>query len=284
MIAQFLGQYPLRLMCRVLQVSPAGFYAWQRRAPSARQEQDTRLGVAIAAAHRRSRRRYGSPRIHEDLRDSGARVGRKRVARLMRAAGLAGTPRRRFRVTTQADERHAPAPNWLGRQFTVPQPNQVWATDVTYLRTAQGWLYLAVILDLASRRLVGWALAPRLDRHLVLTALHQALVTRRPGAGLLHHSDRGHTYTCHEYQAALATAGITVSMSRRGDCWDNAVVESFFATLKRELVSQEHWSTREQAHHAVRDYLAWYNQQRRHSALGYLSPVAFEARLAGRVA
>ena len=140
---------------------------------------------------------------------------------------------------------------------------------MTYLRTDQGWLYLAVLLDLASRRVVGWALAPRLDRHLVLTALHRALVTRQPGAGLLHHSDRGHTYTCGEYQASLAAAGITVSMSRRGDCWDNAVVESFFATLKRELVRQERWRTRVEAHAAVRQYLDWYNHDRRHSALGY---------------
>jgi transposase InsO family protein len=284
MIAQYRAEFPLRVMCRVLQVSPAGFYRWQHRGPSVRRQEDTQLQVQIAAFHRQSRRRYGSPRIHEDLRAAGAQVGRKRVARLMRAAGLRGTPRRAFRITTQSDDRQVPAPNHLARQFAVAQPNRVWATDVTYLRTDQGWLYLAVLIDLASRRVVGWAVAPRLDRHLVLTALHQALMTRQPARGLLHHSDRGQTYTCGDYRAALQAAGIAVSMSRRGDCWDNAVVESFFATLKRELVSQERWATRGQAEKAVRDYLAWYNQQRRHSTLGYLSPAAFEARLSGRLA
>jgi transposase InsO family protein len=180
MIAQHRAEYPLRLMCRVLTVSPAGFYAWQRRAPSARQSADTLLQVQVAAFHRRSRRRYGSPRIHRDLRDeAGLRVSRKRVARVMREAGLRGTPRRRFRVTTQADPQHVPAPNRLARRFTVARPNRVWAADVTYLATAAGWAYLAVVLDLCSRRVVGWALSARLDRHLVLTALDRALARRR---------------------------------------------------------------------------------------------------------
>jgi transposase InsO family protein len=282
MIAQHRAAYPLRLMCRVLAVSPAGFYAWQRRGPSARQQEDTRLGVQVAAFHRRSRRRYGSPRIHRDLREeAGLRVSRKRVARVMREAGLVGTPRRRFRVTTQADPRQAPAPNHLARQFTVPEPNRVWAADVTYLPTVAGWLYLAVVLDLCSRRVVGWALSARLDRHLVLTALGRALARRRPPRGLLHHSDRGAEYTSGDYQAQLAQAGIVCSMSRRGDCWDNAVVESFFATLKRELVSGARWTTPAEAEMAMTEYLeGWYNIHRRHSTLGYLSPAAFEARLA----
>jgi len=281
MIAQHRAEYPLRLMCRVLAVSPSGFYAWQRRPPTTRQEEDTRLGVHIAAFHRRSCQRYGSPRIQRDLREeAGERVSRKRVARLMRAAGLVGTPRRRFRVTTQADPRHAPAPNHLARQFAVAEPNRVWATDVTYLWTDEGWLYLAVVLDLASRRVVGWALAARLDRHLVLTALDRALARRRPAPGLLHHSDRGGEYTSGEYQARLAAQGIVCSMSRRGDCWDNAVVESFFATLKRELVYRERWTTRAEAQGALAAYLnGWYNVHRRHSTLGYLSPAAYEARL-----
>lgn len=281
MIAQHRAEYPLRLMCRVLAVTPSGFYAWQRRSPSARQQEDTRLRVQIAAYHRRSRRRYGSPRILRDLRlEAGERVSRKRVARLMREAGLVGTPRRRFRVTTQHDPRQAPAPNRLARQFTVARPNRVWATDVTYCWTDEGWLYLAVLLDLASRRVVGWALAPRLDRHLVLTALERALARRRPRRGLLHHSDRGGEYSSGDYQARLRAAGLVCSMSRRGDCWDNAVVESFFATLKRELVHRERWATRAQAHRAITEYLdGWYNVHRRHSALGYLSPAAFEARL-----
>jgi transposase InsO family protein len=282
MIAQHRAEYPLRLMCRVLAVSPAGFYAWQHREPSARQHADTRLQVQVAAFHRRSRRRYGSPRIHRDLREeAGLRVSRKRVARVMRQAGLVGTPRRRFRVTTQADLRQAPAPNHLARQFTVPAPNRVWAADVTYLPLVAGWLYLAVVLDLCSRRVVGWALSARLDRHLVLSALGRAQARRRPPPGLLHHSDRGKEYTCGDYQAQLVQAGIVCSMSRRGDCWDNAAVESFFATLKRELVADVIWTTHAEAEADLAEYLdGWYNLHRRHSTLGYLSPAAYEARLA----
>jgi putative transposase len=280
MIALHRAEYPLRLMCRVLAVSPAGFYAWQRRPPSRRHQEDTRLHVAIAASHRRSRRTYGSPRILEDLQEAGVRVSRRRIARLMRAAGLVGTPRRRFRVTTQHTPGQAVAPNHLARQFAVATPNRVWATDVTYLWTDEGWLYLAVLLDLASRCVVGWAVAPRVDRHLVHTALARALARRAPAPGLLHHSDRGCQYTSADYQARLQAAGIVCSMSRRGDCWDNAVVESFFATLKRELVHRERWATRSQAHAALADYIdSWYNMQRRHSTLGYLSPADYEARL-----
>jgi transposase InsO family protein len=281
MIAQHRAEYPLRLMCRILAVSPSGFYAWQHRGPSARAQADVQLGVQVAALHRRSQRRYGSPRIRRDLRDeAGVRVSRKRVARVMRAAGLVGTPRRRFRVTTQADRRHAPAPNHLRRRFTVARPNRVWVADVTYLRTAEGWLYLAVLLDLASRRVVGWAVAPRLDRHLVLTALDRAVAHRRPRRGLLHHSDRGAEYTSEDYQARLHAAGLRCSMSRKANCWDNAVAESFFATLKRELVHDAHWVTRTQATTALAQYIdGWYNIHRRHSGLGYLSPATYEARL-----
>ena len=279
MIAHYRSQYPLRLMCRVLEVTPAGFYAWRRRPPSARRQQDTQLRVEVAAAHRRSRRRYGSPRILRELRAVGTRVSRKRVARLMREAGLVGTPRRHFRVTTQSEHPQPVAPNRLNRQFAVAQPNRVWATDITYVWTWAGWLYLAVVLDLGSRRVVGWALDVRLDRHLVLAALDRALARRGPAPGLLHHSDRGCQYASADYQARLAAHGIVCSMSRRGDCWDNAVVESFFATLKRELVHQERWATRAEAAVAIAAYLGWYNVERRHSALEYLSPAAYEARL-----
>ena len=281
MIAPYRAEYPLRLMCRVLAVSPSGFYAWQHRGPSARAQADVQLGVQVAALHRRSQRRYGSPRIRRDLRDeAGVRVSRKRVARVMRTAGLVGTPRRRFRVTTQADRRHAPAPNHLRRRFTVARPNRVWVADVTYLRTAEGWLYLAVLLDLASRRVVGWAVAPRLDRHLVLTALDRAVAHRRPRRGLLHHSDRGAEYTSEDYQTRLHAAGLRCSMSRKANCWDNAVAESFFATLKRELVHEAHWATRTEATTALAQYIdGWYNIHRRHSGLGYLSPATYEARL-----
>jgi transposase InsO family protein len=268
MIAQYRGQYPLRLMCRVLAVSPAGFYAWQRRPPSGRQREDTRLRVTVAALHRQSRQTYGSPRILRDLRAAGERVAKKRVARLLREQGLVGRPPRRFQVTTDSRHGHAIA------------PNRVWATDVTYVATWAGWLYLAVVLDVGSRRVVGWALSARLDRHLVLTALDRALTRRRPAAGLLHHSDRGSVYASSDYQARLAAAGIVASMSRCGDCWDNAVVESFFATLKRELLARHRWPSREAASAAIAEYIdRWYNLHRRHSTLGYLSPAAYEARL-----
>ena len=279
MIARHRGQYPLRLMCRVLEVTPAGFYAWWTRPPSARRQQDTQLHVQIAAFHRRSRRRYGSPRILKDLQEAGVRVSRKRVARVMREAGLVGTPRRRFRVMTQSDHPHPVAANHLNRRFGVAQPNRVWATDITYVRTGVGWRYLAVVLDVGSRRIVGWALHARPDRHLVLAALARALAQRGPAPGLLHHSDRGAQYASGDYQARLAAHGIVCSMSRRGNCWDNAVVESFFATLKRELVHQERWSTHAEVHAAIAAYVGWYNGERRHSALGYLSPAAYEARL-----
>ena len=280
MIARYRAEYPLRLMCRVLAVSPAGFYAWQRRPPSARQQEDTRLRVTVAALHEQSRQTYGSPRILRDLRAAGERVAQKRVARLLREQGLAGTPVRRFQVTTDSGHQHPVAPNHLARQFAVAQPNRAWATDVTYVATWAGWLYLAVVLDLGSRRVVGWALSARLDRHLVLTALGRALVRRRPPPGLLHHSDRGSVYASGEYQTRLAATGIVCSMSRRGDCWDNAVVESFFATLKRELLARHRWPTREAATAAIAEYIeGWYNVHRRHSTLGYLSPAAYEARL-----
>lgn len=281
MIAQHRAEFPLRLMCRVLAVSPSGFHAWRQRRPSARAVADVRLSVQIAAFHRRSRQAYGSPRLRQDLQDeAGVRVSRKRVARLMREAGLRGTPRRRFRVTTQANPRHTPAPNRLQRRFTVRRPNRVWAGDVTYLRTAEGWLYLAVLLDLASRRVVGWAVAPRLDRHLVLSALDRAIAQRRPRRGLLHHSDRGAEYTSDDYRERLRDAGLRCSMSRKANCWDNAVAESFFATLKRELVHAAPWTTRAAATEALRQYIdGWYNIHRRHSVLGYLSPAAYEARL-----
>lgn len=279
-IARHRGEYPLILMCRVLDVARSAFYAWQGRRPSARQEQDTRLRVALAAFHRHSRHRYGRPRLLRDLRDAGFRVGHERVRRLMRDAGLVGTPRRRFRITTTRDARQPVAANLLARQFAVATPNRVWAADITYCWTHEGWLYLAVILDLASRRVVGWATSAQLDSGLVLTALRRALAARQPGRTLLHHSDRGSQYASTAYQTLLAERGIVGSMSRRGDCWDNAVVESFFATLKRELLSRGSWGTRPAATRALADYIdGWYNRERRHSSLGYLSPIAYEQQL-----
>ncbi len=276
-IARHRGEFPLTLMCRVLSVSRAAFYAWERRGPSSRHLLDARLRVELAGFHRRSRRSYGRPRLLRDLRDAGYRVGQERVRRLMREAGLVGRPQRRFRITTDSQHAHPIAANHLDRQFAVAKPNQVWAADITYCWTQEGWLYLAVMLDLASRRVVGWATSRLLERELVLTALRRALALRQPSPALLHHSDRGSQYASTDYQAVLAARGIRCSMSRRGNCWDNAVVESFFATLKRELVQQERWETRSEATRALADYIeGWYNRARRHSALGYVSPLEWE--------
>jgi len=277
-IARHRGEYPLTLMCRVLDIGRATFYAWARRPPSARAREDAQLKVQLAAFHRRSRGTYGRPRLQRDLRDVGLRVGTVRVARLMREVGLVGCPKRRFRVTTQADATQPVAPNHLARQFGVGRPHQTWVADLTYVWTHEGWLYLAVVLDLASRRVVGWALRPQLDRAVVVEALEHALAHRPPPR--LHHSDRGGQYASADYQARLAAHGIAGSMSRTGDCWDNAVVESFFSTLKRELLHQASWPTRSAAIRAVASYIDdWYNPERRHSTLGYLSPMEYERRL-----
>jgi putative transposase len=278
-IATEKAHYPVALLCQVLQVSRSGFYAWRRRPAAQRTRQNQLLGLEIAAIFAESRHRYGSPRVHAELRDRGQRTGRKRVARLMRRAGLRARERRRFRRTTNSGHEMAITGNLLARQFSVAQPDISWATDITYLWTLEGWLYLAVILDLFSRRVVGWAISERLERGIALDALTMALRNRRPPHGLLHHSDRGSQYASHEYRQLLAANGMRSSMSRRGNCWDNAVAESFFATLKLELVYQTQWRTRADAHSAVFEYIElFYNRRRRHSALGYLSPEQFENR------
>jgi len=269
--------FPVTVLCRVLGVSRAGFYAAQRRPVAPRVRQDERLAVEIAAIHQASRRCYGSPRVHAELRARGQCTSRKRVARLMRRAGLAARRRRAFRLTTQSRHTHPVAPNRLARQFTAPAPNRVWVTDITYLATAEGWLYLAVVLDLFSRRVVGWATSDRLGEGVALEALGMGLARRRPPPGLLHHSDRGSQYASAEYRAVLAGHGIERSMSGVGRCWDNAVAESFFATLKVELDRNGAWRTRADARRAVFDYIElFYNGQRRHSTLRQLSPIAFE--------
>ena len=274
--------FPVRLLCRVLQVSRAGFYAWHQRAPALHTQADERLGLEIAAIHAASRRRYGSPRVHAELGARGHRISRKRVARLMRQRGLAGRRRRRFRATTDSRHTLPVAPNVLDRQFVQPAPDVAWVTDITYILTGEGWLYLAVILDLWSRLVVGWAVSERITRELTLSALDMALVRRRgPLHGLVHHSDRGSQYASGDYQAVLTAEGIVCSMSRRGNCWDNAVAESFFATLKVELVHDASWATRQAAGTELFEYIeVFYNGQRRHSSLGYLSPRAFERQRA----
>jgi transposase InsO family protein len=274
------SEHTITTMCRVLGVSKAGYYAWGKRPPSARARTDQQLAVEIRAIHRRSRGTYGSPRVHAELQAQGRRVGEKRVARVMRLEGVRAKRRRAFRVTTDSRHGQPVAPNVLDRQFAVEQvgtPDRVWAGDITYVATREGWLYLAVVLDLASRRVVGWAMRHTLERGLALDALRMALGQRQPAAGVLHHSDRGSQYASGEYQALLTQHGMTCSMSRKGDCWDNAVVESFFATLKAEVVDAADWATREEARAALFEYIeVWYNRQRRHSSLGYRSPVQYE--------
>jgi transposase InsO family protein len=271
--------YPVVFLCRVLDVSPSGFYAWRRRPEPTRASSDAQLAVEIAAEHKRSRGIYGSPRVHLELRARGVRVGRKRVERLMRKNGIKGRQKRRFRRTTDSKHAQPIAPNVLARNFDPKRPNEAWAGDVTYIATGEGWLYLAVLLDLFSRRVVGWAISDTNDRVLALEALNQALRLRHPRRGLVHHSDRGSPYASDEYRAALADAGVVASMSRTGDCWDNAVAESFFATLRAELLDHERYGTRNEATMSIGDYIeGFYNPQRRHSHVGNISPIEFELR------
>jgi transposase InsO family protein len=269
-------------MCRVLSVSVSGFYASLARAPSERRRSDERLTTEIRLLHGKNRhyRTYGSPRVHRELRASGIAAGEKRIARVMREGGIRAKQARAFRVTTNSSHSHPVAPNLLERQFSlerVPFRDRVWASDITYISTREGWLYLAAVLDLSSRRVVGWSMKHTLDRSLVLDALRMGLAGRRPPRDLLHHSDRGSQYACADYRTLLAEHGITCSMSRKGDCWDNAVAESFFATLKKELVHGSDWKTREEARADLFEYIeVWYNRERRHSSLGYVSPAEYE--------
>lgn len=285
-IARHRGEFPLRLMCRVLAVSPSGFYAAQHRAPSPHAQRDQALRLKVRAAHTTSRRRYGAPRVHAELQAQGEQVAKKRVARLMREDGLVGRRPRRFVRTT--DSRHADpiAPNLLERHFGVDperEVNRVWVSDITYLPTREGFLFLAIVLELASRRVVGWAMRATLEADLALAALGMALADRQPAPGLLHHSDRGSQYTGGAYRAVLTAHGLVASMSKKGDCWDNAVAESFFATLEIELILEADWLTRDDARQAIFEYIeAWYNRQRRHSSLGYRSPAQYEAEVLQR--
>lgn len=271
--------YPIAVLCAVLGVSTSGYYAWRARPMSARAVADVELGAEIAGAHKRGRGAYGSRRVHAELRARGRRVGKKRVERIMRDKGLQGRRKRRFCKTTDSAHDLPVAPNLLAREFDVEAPNTVWAGDVTYIPTAQGWLFLAVVLDLFSRRVVGFAMSDANDRQLALEAMGNAIHNRRPRAGLIHHSDRGSPYASAEYRALLASHGVLASMSRTGDCWDNAVVESFFATLKTELLDTREYATHEQARLVIADYIErFYNPTRRHSHLGYVSPIEFELR------
>lgn len=274
------AHFPVARMCVLLEVSRSGFYAWQHRPASARARVDAQLGAVLRACYAHHRGKYGRPRLTRELREAGYAVNSKRVRRLMLREGLTARRRRRFVRTT--DSRHAlpVAPNLLERDFNASAPNQKWVADITYVDTAEGWLYVALVMDLFSRRLVGWAMSDRIDRRLTADALTLALGMRDPPAGLLHHSDRGSQYCAHDYRQALDARGMTVSMSRRANCYDNAPMESANGTLKVERVYDEHYATRQQAIDDLTDYIGYYNTERRHSALDYDSPVQFERRWA----
>jgi len=280
-IRDHLTAFPVTASCAALDVSRAGYYAWHRRSASPRRQRRAELTVQIQAVHTRNRGVYGSPRVCRALQAQGQKVCENTVARVMQEQKIRAKTKRKF-VPRTTDSRHQQpvAGNVLNREFSAVQPNRKWVADITYIPTDEGWLYLAGVLDLCSRRIVGWAMADHLKTDLVSEALQMALVHRRPGAGLLHHSDRGVQYASEDYQQLLHEHEMEVSMSGRGDCWDNAAMESFWATLKTELVHQEHYATREQARQSIFEYIeVFYNRQRLHSSIGYQCPEAFEAGL-----
>jgi transposase InsO family protein len=274
--------FPVRTLCRVVGASASGFYAWLRRGSGDRGRDDDNLARRIAAVFAASRRTYGSPRVHAELRAQGVRVGRKRIERLMRAAGLAvPVSRRRVPRTTDSRHGHPVAPNLLERRFTADRPDAVWLADISYVATGEGWLYLAAIKDMATREIVGWSMADSLRADLACDALLMAIRRRRPPRGLLHHADRGAQYASEPYQAILARHGLRCSMSRRGNCLDNAPMESFFGSLKTELVHRTTFPTREAARRALFEYVeGFYNRRRRHSGVGFLTPAQAYAQMA----
>ncbi len=277
-IAAHEGQFEIKIMCRVLTVSVSGYYAWRHRRPSQRDQENQRLVTQIQSVHCTSRQTYGSRRVTAALRGQGVSYNRKRIARLMRQVGLRGSDRRKRRpVTTHSNHQQPIVANLLARNFHANQPNQTWLGDITYIDTAEGWLYLAGIEDVFSRKIVGWAMSDHLETDLVEGALEMAVKHRQPAAGLLHHSDRGSQYASHAYRAALLMYQMRASMSRTANCYDNAMIESFWATLKTECVQQP-FATRAQARTALFEYIeVFYNRQRLHSSLGYRSPDQFEA-------
>ena len=264
-------------MCKMLQVSPSGYYAWRKRPKSNRSTQNEQLVQQIKGIHQQSRQTYGSPRVHNELKDQGVTCSENRVAKLMRQHGIAVEKRRKFIRTTDSKHSLPIAPNRLNQCFEVDRPDVVWTTDITYIYTGQGWLYLAVVIDLFSRRIVGWSMAPSLGRTLVIDALKMAIAVRNPHKGLIHHSDRGSQYASRDYQKLLRKNKMVSSMSRKGNCYDNAPTESWFATLKRELVYRTNYATHAEARQDVFEYIeVWYNRRRKHSSIGYMSPVEYE--------
>ena len=277
-IADHREEFEITVMCRVLAVSRSGYYAWRKRPTSPRKMADRALSQQIKQIHHQSRQTYGSPRIQAELAENGVNCGHKRIARLMRDEELFAKQSRKFKMsTTDSSHPYPTAPNLLDQDFTANRPNEKWLGDITYIPTAEGWLYLAVILDLYSRRIVGWAMSDSLERHLVIAALQMAVKMRQPPPGLLHHSDRGSQYASDDYQALLTHYQMRCSMSRTGNCYDNAPMESFFGTLKTELVHHCHYQTKAEAKSDIFEYIeVFYNRFRRHSALAYQSPVNFE--------
>lgn len=272
------ANWPVAKLCRVLKVTRSGFYAWQRREPSRRQREDDRLRVHVRATFKRSRKTYGAPRIHDELKEAGEKVIKKRVARLMKEEGIVARKKRKFVTTTQSNHALATPPNVIGRDFCAAGPNEKWVGDITYLRTRDGFLYLATLMDLFSRRIIGWALSDSLETTVASEALAMAFATRHVEKALIHHTDRGVQYASVDYRKRLGDHDVVCSMSRKGDCWDNAVAESFFSTLKVELGAVLNGgASRTDVRSAVVDYLDFYNTQRRHSALGYANPVQYEA-------
>lgn len=275
---EYSDRFEIRCMCDVLEVSRSGYYSWLRRKPSAHSLRDKKLSLRIRKLHASSDKTYGAPRVHEDLKAEGERVSRKRVARIMRENRLFSKHKRKFRHTTDSEHSHPVVENVLSREFYSDAADRKWVTDITFIPTDEGWLYLAVVIDLFSRRVVGWSMGKRLKKGLVIEALQMALRSRKPTAGLVHHSDRGSQYTSGAYQDLLDTHAVLASMSRRGNCWDNAVAESFFKTLKVERVYHRRYVTRLEAKADIFQYIeVFYNRKRRHSAIGYKSPVDFES-------
>jgi putative transposase len=278
-IEQHKQEFPVLPMCRVLGVSESGYYAWHKRPTCRRKRDDALITSQIRQVFLSHREVYGSPRVHAELKEQGIHCARKRIARLMREHGITPKHKRRRVMTTNSQHENPIAPNLLQRDFTATEPNTKWVTDITYLPTAHGWLYLAVVLDLYSRLVVGWSMSAYCDEALAENALHMALARRRPSPGLLHHSDRGSQYTSRAYRQLVEHSGMIVSMSRKGNCWDNAAMESFFGSLKEECVGSTIYQSHEEARRALFTYLEiFYNRIRRHSTLGYLSPLVYEQR------